>query len=338
MANRDAARPCTRRGSPGPDDGKIGLVYEESPESQAFARWQRGKFFDVEQQFARLWREQLARMPLYQSAEVVRAILAVRETPRDLTQALDIAREAVCGAGQRYRTLKLAYALLDLDHRFWTEVATRWKRVGGPDLPTYAPYTAHCLLVDVFFYVAIHKGLISPERPSNKTDMAYLYYLPFAMMFTSNDKLHRRTAPLFMRDDQIFQPADELKTDLRALDQFYSSLPAETMKDGLFKAAPLALEHERFLTTQLYHRLGVRTPNPSAAMPSSSPKSHSPAEGLIARVKAMMEASKTHHDVDQPFSRAEIEDPDQVVIERAVPLKRGKWQFMPPGIKGFDED
>jgi len=73
-------------------------------------------------------------------------------------------------------------------------------------------------------------------------------------------------------------------------------------------------------------------------MPSSSPESHPPAEGLIARVKAMMEASKTHHDVGQPFSRAEIEDPDQVVIERAVPLKRGKWQFMPPGIKGFDED
>ena len=142
-------------------------------------------------------------MPLYQSAEVVRAILAVRETPRDLTQALDIPREAVCGAGQRYRTLKLAYALLDLDHRFWTEVATRWKRVGGPASQN-ARYTAHCLLVDVFFYVAIHKGLISPERPSNKTDMAYLYYLPFAMMFTSNDKLHRRTAPLFMRDDQIF--------------------------------------------------------------------------------------------------------------------------------------
>ena len=119
----------------------------------------------------------------------------------------------------------------------------------------------------------------------NETDMAYLFLFTLAMMFTSNDKLHRRTAPLFMRDDQIFQPADELKTDLRALDQFYSSLPAETMKDGLFKAAPLALEHERFLTTQLYHRLGVRTPNPSAAMPSSSPESHSPAEGLIARVK-----------------------------------------------------
>ena len=47
-----------------------------------------------------------------------------------------------------------------------------------------------------------------------------------------------RCPPLFMRDDQIFQPADELKTDLRALDQFYSTLPAETMKDGLFKAAP----------------------------------------------------------------------------------------------------
>ena len=81
--------------------GRSASSMKRAPKCQAFARWQRGKFF-VEQQFAQLWREQLARMPLYQSAEVVRAILAVRETPRDLTQALDIAREAVCGAGQRY--------------------------------------------------------------------------------------------------------------------------------------------------------------------------------------------------------------------------------------------
>ena len=59
--------------------------------------------------------------------------------------------------------------------------------------------------------MAIDKKLISPDRPSNRTDMAYLYYLPFAMMFVSNDKLHKRTARLFLNAQQEFVSGDELK-------------------------------------------------------------------------------------------------------------------------------
>ena len=70
-------------------DGKIGLVYEESPENpkrslvgkEESSLMSSNSLLDSGE-------KQLARMPLYQSAEVVRAILAVRETPRDLTQAL----------------------------------------------------------------------------------------------------------------------------------------------------------------------------------------------------------------------------------------------------------
>jgi hypothetical protein len=51
--------------------------------------------------------------------------------------------------------------------------------------------------------------------------MAYLYYLPFAMCFTSNDNLHARTAPLFMdAEKQVFTPGRVLKADLP------SSMPA----------------------------------------------------------------------------------------------------------------
>ena len=68
----------------------------------------------------------------------------------------------------------------------------------------------------VFFQVALGAGLIGGERPSNRTDIAYLFYLPFSMVFVSSDDLHRRTAPLFMRPDQAFVWGIDLKPALKA--------------------------------------------------------------------------------------------------------------------------
>jgi hypothetical protein len=33
------------------------------------------------------------------------------------------------------------------------------------------------------------------------------------------------------------------------------------------------------------------------------------------------------------FSQTELEDPSHIVIERLVPLRRGKWRLMPPGVE-----
>jgi hypothetical protein len=101
-------------------------------------------------------------------------------------------------------------------------------------LHEFAPYTAHCLLVDTFFHIAVAKKLISPDRLSNRNDIAYLYYLPFAMAFVSNDKLHKRVAPLLLCDNQAFIDGEELKRDLHALDIYYSTLPSEQLEQGLF--------------------------------------------------------------------------------------------------------
>jgi hypothetical protein len=48
----------------------------------------------------------------------------------------------------------------------WPQVLSNWKAAGGLPLAAYAPYTAHCLLVDTFFHVTIGKKLISPDRLS----------------------------------------------------------------------------------------------------------------------------------------------------------------------------
>ena len=170
-------------------------------------------------------------------AALAREVLLIRSEPKNLVDAMTLARTAVLGERNRYRTFKAAYALLALQASYWPEALSKWKAAGGSPLTAYAPFTAHCLLVDMLFHLAVAKALISPDRLSNRIDIAYLYYLPFAMAFVSNDKLHKRVVPLLLRDDQLFIDGEELKTDLRALDAHYSALPPERLEQGLFSFA-----------------------------------------------------------------------------------------------------
>ena len=55
-------------------DGKRGVVYDHSPEAEAFARWQNGKFDDVERKFAAGWRKMLTTLDLTAIAEKMRAV------------------------------------------------------------------------------------------------------------------------------------------------------------------------------------------------------------------------------------------------------------------------
>ena len=96
----------------------------------------------------------------------------------------------------------------------------RWNHSGNSPIFGFAPYTAHVLSVDLFFCNGLGADLIGRERPTNKIDIAYLYYLPFCMAFTSRDKLHGRTAPLFLAAGQVFIHGDELKADPAKLDAF----------------------------------------------------------------------------------------------------------------------
>ena len=43
-------------------DGRRGLVFDDSPEVEAFHRWQRGQFFEIERDMAGEWRESLQRL------------------------------------------------------------------------------------------------------------------------------------------------------------------------------------------------------------------------------------------------------------------------------------
>jgi len=325
--------PALGGGQPVRHKGKVGIYYSESPEARAFSRWQAGRFEEVEREFASGWRQQLASMNLVDAAKLVKAVFSVSGSPRTLDDALALARDAVRGIGQRFQTLEVAYKLLGLPVTYWRTFHQNWRGSGHPLVLDYATYTAHCLLVDVFFYIAIAKGLISPDRPSNKVDMAYLYYLPFCQIFASNDRLHKNTAPLLMNAGQCFLGGNELKKGMQELCAHVGSLPADLLSQGMFKIREDFASDERFLPAQLGLKLfGPHPRDEDIPPPNNGSSLHSE---IMDMVKGF-EASAKRRDGDDIPVRL-LQNPDQLTIQRRIPLKKGRWQILPPGIKADDD-
>lgn len=295
-----------------------GVLIALSPEMQALSRWQSGHFLEVEREFARTWRRQLSGINLDMIYHQYRCKLPTLEDAKEAASSFI--------RSSPYTSLKLAFEMLDIEERFKWRILARWGMLGCPQLSSFAPYTAHVMCVEMFFNFAIGADLISRERPSNKIDIAYLYYLPFCMIFASNDGLHERTAKCFLRSDQIFLRGDELKADLAKLDEYYSKLPDNVKERGVMSFASQPPQ-DGFLITSLWDRFMVpdwrshKEISPEAIRDSD----------LVKRINRLTKASKGDDKNDVPFFHAE--DGDFMLIERSVPLRMGKWRLLPPEVE-----
>jgi hypothetical protein len=201
----------------------------------------------------------------------------------------------------------------------------KWKDAGRRALDEFAPYAAYNLMIDLFFYLSLGAGLISSQRPSNRVDVAYLYYLPFCMIFTSGDRLHQKITPFFLREDQEFLWAQKLKEDLGRLDAHYDALPESAKAEGIMRFALTPPKEGDYLTTKLWDRFLPAWREPD--VPAS--------DTVRARVKAYAESLS-----DRPALREKARQLSQLAsgphdpftFERHVHARKGKWQVIPPEI------
>lgn len=210
-------------------------------------------------------------------------------------------------------------------------ILERWSDRGRPALREVAPYTAHVVTVDTFFSIALGADLISRVRPSNKVDIAYLYYLPFCMAFTSNDNLHARTAPVFLDCEQVFIRGQDLKADLAKLDAHYSAFPDDVKARGVMSFAHYPPTEGDFLIATLWDKLMAPGWRDNAKRPRE-PMSPEAERRLVEEMRQIADAPGVRpEDFDS-------EDADAVVIERRVPMSRGKWRLLPPGVEKGDKE
>jgi hypothetical protein len=131
-------------------------------------------------------------------------------------------------------------------------VISQWRADRKKPLRTYRPYFVHMLSINVFFSLVLQTQLLKNVKASHQIDLAYLYYLPFCAVFSSRDNFHVQVAPLFMHPAQQFVHGDDLKADLKRLDELYHQLPKEALEKGFYSFAPFPPDDSSYLITRLW--------------------------------------------------------------------------------------
>ena len=305
---------------------QTGIVYEESPETKAFYRWRAERFLEVERLFAAGWRKMLEEANFTEIARGLRNLGVDGRSCTSLEQARAMAQEIVDASTRPFGPLEMAVRFFDIPQQYHATLIERWRGGGQPALSTFAPYAAYVLTVEMFFHISVAANLISAERPSNRTDVAYLFYLPFCMMFVSNDKLHRRTSRLFLRSNQQFVWGADLKTDLDRLNTHYSALPAVERERGVMRLARHPPIDGGYLTTVLWRRWMADTvfsrPDYASAMEGKGSRH------LVKELRAFTEG-ETLAASQIPKSADDVE---AMVIKRMVRRRKGSWHLVPKSV------
>jgi len=308
-----------------------GTVFDESREALAFSRWQRGDFLALEHLYAADFRRTLATLDLREQREALRAFGVDGKVVTSLDDAKAIASGIVIGDDKRFERLRVAVTFFDVPQHLHEPILRRWDEAGRPSLPEFAPYAAYAMMVELFFQMALAGDLISTERPSNRMDIAYLFYLPFCQVFISGDRLHRRCAPLFMRPNQQFVWAPDLKADLAKMNAYYRALPEAELERGVMKFAHLPPKEGDFLTAQIYDRFGEHWRSEQDDIKITDPDAE---KRLVEELTAFSESTETILDPTDPDDDAL----DTTTFTRRVHKRKGSWWQLPKDLPDYPPD
>lgn len=313
-------------GTPVALDGKKGVFYSKTPEAEAFDRWGKHEFLDIERQIAKLWRRALTGLD---HTKIYSALQWKFKGNKPKTLAdVKVLVDADIDQSNQGKALELGMAVLEIPKDVQAHAITRWESAGKPPIRTFAPYFTHMASVDYFFYLGIAADLIGTERPAgkvdNKVDVAYLYYLPFCMVFASCDKLHARIVPLFLRNDQSFVDGHELKADLRRLDEHFARLPEEVRASGLFKFAGDPPDDNSFLVTRLWNK--HFPPGWRQRRMLHEPLSKEASDALMEQINRLEKDGIPL----APSERVQPDAYDFAQVSRSIRAQKGKWVRVPP--------
>ncbi len=301
--------------------GEPGVVFENSPEAEAFARWQRGQFHEVEHGVASSWRSMLTQLNLQEVAYRMRVLGITRQTCRTVKEAHGVAAGLVHSHHEPEQQMRLLFSFVQVPQHLQAKIIYQWSQAGSPPLAKYAPYAAHVLKVEIFFQIALAANLISAERPSNRVDIAYLFYLPFCHIFISGDKLHKLCATEFLSKEQDFVWAPDLKGDLTRINRELMATSELERQEGLAKLAPRPPGNPSHLTVALWQKHFPRSGESDSDMPPLSPEAN---QRLVDHLKSF-----TNAPTDPGIMGVPSGDLQSVSIERLVPARKGSWWLIP---------
>jgi hypothetical protein len=302
-----------------------GIIFSQSPEEEAFHRWQRRDFLGAERNVAKRWRAALAVSDFERGYQFFRERFLGGKSLKDFDEVKARTDESIDRPDQE-SSFRFGMTLFDIAPDAQAKIIERWRGSRKPKIHEFAPYFKFLYSVELFFYLGLASDLISRDRPTNKVDLAYLYYLPFCRVFTSKDKLHERTVPLFMRANQTFVRSDELKADLANLDAHYSGLPDEIKRSGLHRFANNPPEDTSFLVTRLWDTYMPKWREWIEKAKEITPEMQEALRKLTEKVKRESKPGN-------PRERFAIGEANYLHMESQVRRRKGKWDIFGPNVK-----
>ncbi len=214
LGTGQARRPIVEGGHRVPHPGGgFGIVFDEQPESQALRRWGYGEWTSSDEMYAQEWRRASKNIDL---EAVRRKYGPTVSRSSDLKALKEVVSQTLRDPSLQYYFLTVLLDEIRLKEPLRSQIARRWAGKASQFWQFQCPYARHCIRTLLTFYTSIGSGLIG-TRSTNRVDLEYMLYTPFACVFVSGDEgTHAKLAPLLLDSDQRFVLARDFKAALDA--------------------------------------------------------------------------------------------------------------------------
>ncbi|RTE54226.1 paraquat-inducible protein B [Arenibacter aquaticus] len=200
---------------------KKGMTFEETEEELSIKRWKKGEFDTMDEIIADVWRTES------KDESVVKTFKTKFDHLKDIKikghkasneekflNLKERLRERLYVEIEPIDTLNLVMDYFEINPDLRTTIESRWKNESHPDLKSMADYAMYCYEIVCLYFIGINNSLFG-ERLTNLLDLEYLFYAPFARVFSTHDKFLRRLFFAVEPKDVFFITLPNLKEDFK---------------------------------------------------------------------------------------------------------------------------
>lgn len=200
---------------------KKGMTFVETEEELSIKRWKRGEFDTMDEIIADVWRTESKDEGVVKSFKTkfdhLKDIKIRDHKPSNQEKFLSLKerlKERLYIEIEPVDTLNLMMDYFEINPDLRNTIESRWKNESHLDLQNMAVYAMYCYEVVCLYYIGINNSLCG-ERLTNLLDLEYLFYAPFARVFSTNDKFLRNLFFAVEPNNTFFITLAELKEDFK---------------------------------------------------------------------------------------------------------------------------
>ena len=198
-----------------------GIYLEEQQERKTLRAWANGEFSESDYEMAKRWRAGIENIDLIQQRDLGNELQSLKA--KSMEDIPEMVKDLLDNPAYQLELMQFLVKLAGVSEEASTEIFNRWNRCSMLPIQDFSQYGYYCLKVYFTFWWALFSGLVGP-RATHCIDLHYLYELPFCRIFSSNDKFHKKLAPLLLTDGQIFITGTDLKSDLKRIEEYVDSV------------------------------------------------------------------------------------------------------------------